>query len=492
MDKLTTIYLIDSITYEILLVKKQDINKKIRGFLKPLLTTLDINSDDLNRFATLDIETIAKSHAIFGDNKFSDFNLIENNSNYDLLPLIISLFDFPRNEYLSQSLHPAIPTNITGLELRKEIVDYHDNNFTSDILLQNFLSIILKTNKYHRYKIYAHNLSAFDGIYLLGNLIRLSNIIHIKVIPLIRDNKIISIKVNYGYRKDTKKYRYHLEFRDSYLILLHSLTKLSNSFLSDKPELMKFDNSDVIINKLLNPNLYRGSLSNKAFIMEVFQYCMRDCLALAHIISRFNQIIFDKFKLNIHDYPTISSLALAIYRSNYLKSNKLIPLISGNIYNNIKKAYHGGHTDVYKLYSNKPVHSYDYTSMYPTQMLKHKFPVGKITSFDGNPIKTGYTFTDLCNSLSFVKCDVYVDKSLNRPLYQTQIKINGETRSMCATGLFKNQWVFIPELIHYYNKTNGLIKIVDNSIKQGYMFESENIFEGYIKDLFDIKKSVTK
>lgn len=187
---LSYIYLIDSITYEILLVKKEDINKKIRGFLKPLNITSFLTIQDLNRFACLDIECIAKT--LNKDNKFSDFDLTHhNNSNFELLPLIISLFDFPRNEYLVQSLHNNLPFRIPGSEIKKNILNYPENQFTSDILMQNFLAILLQTSKYHRYKIYAHNLSAFDGIYLLGNLIRLPNIINIKVIPLIRDNKII-------------------------------------------------------------------------------------------------------------------------------------------------------------------------------------------------------------------------------------------------------------------------------------------------------------
>jgi hypothetical protein len=40
-------------------------------------------------------------------------------------------------------------------------------------------------------------------------------------------------------------------------------------------------------------------------------------------------------------------------------------------------------------------------------------------------------------------------------------------------------------------KTNK-IRIIDNSIKEGYIFEAKNIFEGYISDLFAIKQSVIK
>jgi DNA polymerase elongation subunit (family B) len=194
----------------------------------------------------------------------------------------------------------------------------------------------------------------------------------------------------------------------------------------------------------------------------------------------------------VHKYPTISSLALAIYRKHYLENNELIPLITGKIYNDISKAYHGGHTDVYGLYSNEEIHSYDYSSMYPTQMFKHEMPTGKIDFFEGNPLKTGETLESLASRHAFINCSVYVDETLNRPVYQTILKINGEARSACATGVFLNQWVYVPELLYYEELTKGKIYIIIDSIQKGYLFDSKNIFKDYINDLYNIKKSVNK
>lgn len=83
--------------------------------------------------------------------------------------------------------------------------------------------------------------------------------------------------------------------------------------------------------------------------------------------------------MNFNNHPILPSFAFALYRTNYLDSESIIPLISGQIYRDLSKAYHGGHTDVYRLYYNTDVHSYDYTSIYPTQMLNKNIPVGKIT-----------------------------------------------------------------------------------------------------------------
>lgn len=38
-------------------------------------------------------------------------------------------------------------------------------------------------------------------------------------------------------------------------------------------------------------------------------------------------IIFEKYKINVHKYPTISSLSLAIYLTHYLENEELILLI---------------------------------------------------------------------------------------------------------------------------------------------------------------------
>ncbi len=196
----------------------------------------------------------------------------------------------------------------------------------------------------------------------------------------------------------------------------------------------------------------------------------------------------------MHRYPTLSSLAFAIFRTHFLKSDKLIPKISGQIYKDIKKAYTGGHVDVYRLYSNEPVHSYDVVSLYPNEMFYNEFPVGKVDYFKGNILsnKLNYTFDDLLKMKAFIKCDIFVDRSINRPVFQTHVLLNNQMRTICATGTFLNQWIYIPEMVKYQEFTNNLIRIVENSIKEGYLFETKELFTGYIEPLFKLKNSVPK
>ena len=64
---------------------------------------------------------------------------------------------------------------------------------------------------------------------------------------------------------------------------------------------------------------------------------------------KFNNLIFENWSINIHKFPTLPSLTFGIYRSNYL-SEGVIPKIGGNMFEDIRKGYTGGHTDIYHAY----------------------------------------------------------------------------------------------------------------------------------------------
>ncbi len=123
-------------------------------------------------------------------------------------------------------------------------------------------------------------------------------------------------------------------------------------------------------------------------------------------------------------------------------------------------------------------------------MLKNKMPVKLINYFKGDPFKSGLTMEYLNNNntLSFINCDIFVDKTINRPVYQTHIN----NKTMCATGIFKNKWIYLPEIIEYQKLTNNKIRIIENTITEGYRFEGKIIFDNYIRNLFEIKQTVTK
>jgi hypothetical protein len=271
---------------------------------------------------------------------------------------------------LANQTHEIIPVDalkFNSHDLRKIRVN----------LLQDFFKDFVD-KKFHKFVLYAHKLSTFDGVLILESLFYLCEENGYKLEPLIRDNKLISIKFRFVKIKPNK-YRYYIEFHDSLLIILASLNKLSKTFIADKTEYHKLDNI-VLLNCLLY-RAHRDKQGHLSFLGDVLNYCIRDtlALALAFIINKLSTLCYDNFKFNVHNYPTVSSLAMGIYLTHYLNDNKLIPVISGKIYRDISKSFHGLHTDVFELYSKEEVHSYDFVSKYPTQMSNKEMPVGKIT-----------------------------------------------------------------------------------------------------------------
>jgi len=107
-----------------------------------------------------------------------------------------------------------------------------------------------------------------------------------KITPVVKDNKLLSIKCRFGRIPYTNKYRYYFEFHDSLLMLLSSLDKLSKTFLADKPHLQKEDNREYL--DFLLYERTRDSYKNQHDMMNrIEKYCIQDCVCLAHIIEIF-------------------------------------------------------------------------------------------------------------------------------------------------------------------------------------------------------------
>ncbi len=79
--------------------------------------------------------------------------------------------------------------------------------------------------KDHKFILYAHNLAKFDIVFIMESLILLSDNINIKLEPIIRDNKLIKIRIYYFINNN----KYYIDFHDSYQILNSSLDNLSKN-----------------------------------------------------------------------------------------------------------------------------------------------------------------------------------------------------------------------------------------------------------------------
>jgi hypothetical protein len=83
------------------------------------------------------------------------------------------------------------------------------------MLIQSIKDVMIK--KYDNYNVYIHNLSRFDGIFLLKILANLG-----QIKPIIHNDKLIYIGFKFN--------NYNITFKDSQQLLLFSLRKLGKAF----------------------------------------------------------------------------------------------------------------------------------------------------------------------------------------------------------------------------------------------------------------------
>ena len=145
------------------------------------------------------------------------------------------------------------------------------------------------------------------------------------------------------------------------------------NYIGEVPDIKYFNKL-----KLKDFNEYKNKFDNNWSLRdETIKYCEIDCISLHQVIFKFTEMIFDLFGKNVHNYPTLPSLAFAIFRSNFMEENS-IPQLSGKISTDIRQGYTGGAVDMYIPYNKKgvKVKGYDVNSLYPSRMRDCDMPVG--------------------------------------------------------------------------------------------------------------------
>ena len=295
----------------------------------------------------------------------------------------------------------------------KNSFSFYITDFTSsEEMVKNALKFLMK-RKYNRSIVYLHNFSYFDGIFLFGSLLKLIDNPTKNIKPLMRNGRIINLKVNFlTETKNNRKINYSINFRDSYLLLTASLSKLGKTFSSNKmvkqekwffpfnfinekhinydyignvPEIKYFNgmNQETYNNYLEFIKNKNKSLSNWNIKDETIFYCEQDCRTLYFVIDEFGKEIFKLFKISISKTPTISSLAFRIFRSSYIYDSTKIAIINNELYEFLYKGFYGGHVDAYIPYG-KDIKSYDVNSLYPNSMFNRPIPVGNPYYFEGD------------------------------------------------------------------------------------------------------------
>lgn len=341
-------------------------------------------------------------------------------------------------------------------------------------MLLHALRSLLKTTN-NNAKIYVHNLSKFDGVFLLRIL---SDILNTKLSPIIKNGKMINLNLSWksnnpdfcshkqapepmlnagvqapvatllekreqSTQKGGKR-KYSIDFRDSLLLLPVSLRKLAQAFDVELKSFFPFS----FLNKPDTNLLYEGiiptyesypdisiteynnickKVHNKWNLKsELIKYCEQDCKSLWLIISNFNSMIYKRYKLNVHRFPTLPSLTMGIWLCHYLQDSK-VPILIGPIFDNIKTSYTGGHTDVYKPNCNN-VFAYDVNSLYPHVMEKFDMPIGRPKYFEGD------IFKYFPNAIGFFECEITTPLNMYRPLLQTKVTTRNGVRTIAPVG----------------------------------------------------------
>jgi hypothetical protein len=282
----------------------------------------------------------------------------------------------------------------------------------------------------------------------------------------------IELKLNIkGYQGKT------IVFKDSYLLLPYSLRALCKAFnVSSVKGWFPFNLYDIFYKGLLPAFNYWNitieeydSLIKKYtgltwnFKDEAIKYCKLDCACLYQILNIFNELVYNKFKINIHSTLTLPALAMRIFKTHFMNENSIYQL-AGRIERDIRESYTGGAVDVYKphnkigsFFSNtyRKLYYYDVNSLYPTVMANGEMPIGQPIVFEGD-IRAIES-----NAYGFFYCEITSPDNLEHPILQRKIETSEGIRTIAGLGTWKG-WISSIEM--------------DNAIKKGYTFK---ILKGY-------------
>lgn len=357
----------------------------------------------------------------------------------------------------------------------------------------------LLKKEYNNYKIYIHNFSNFDAIFILKLLTKLEDT---RVNFIKKDTNWISVTLHFGKINSNKieeLFKFKLIIYDSILSLPLSLNVLSKNFSVDSSLIkskfpLKFLNEKNIdynyegevpdINYFYKITAsewidYKQMFINKKWNLkiELSKYCEQDVIALYNVITKFRELCFNKFNVNILKYPTISGISFAYFRNSFLKVNS-IPILKDEHYLNIKKALFGGLNDVYLPYADK-TSSLDFNGYYPSLMRNLPMPGGKLQFIEGDNILLEDLF-------GVAEVEVTIPEDWYMPTLPYKVLVKGSLKTIYPVGTFSG--CYCTEELKYAKQKGAIIKV-----KSAYHFERiNNMFTKFIDVLHNIRLTNAK
>lgn len=416
-----------------------DLNRKIIGgykFLKKVKKDSAISTRNL----VLDMETY-----IGENNKLVPY-AIGFSTNMCLEKLMSNFSSLISTTYQEESNKTMIICEPKGS------VDYQD--WLGPILVN---LLLIKEN--HRHVVWAHNGGKFDTLFLLNTLVSLGYADN-DGIKIIRSNGcFISIKIFYV----VEGRKYWIELRDSYKLIPASLAALSKEFKVHQKGELDF--------KTINEDNYKEKWN------EISTYLLSDLRSLSEVLLAFQTKLFDFVGVDPLKLLSASQIAFKTFRSRYyefdFKTRMPITIPNYDIDSFFRKAYYGGHVDVYKPHV-KYGYYYDINSLYPYAMVQD-IPVGDM-KYEENLSKRS-----IDELFGFFRAEIEIKESLHIPF----LPVKTDAGLIFPVGKWTG--IYFSEELKYAKTLGYKIRLID-----GYSFEKSQPFEEYVKTLYKEKEEAGK
>ena len=351
-------------------------------------------------------------------------------------------------------------------------IDIHDLDSSKIILC---LVDELIRSKYENMTIYYGNLGGFDVVYILNALYTYNdnNQDNKYIIScILRDDKIIKVKIS--------KNKNSLTILDSYAMLPDKLSKLEDNFKVATVKFKfpyRFSLQDHLFFEKSMPSIdYYDDINHGqykdilipywSFYDETIKYLNNDLYSLYEVLSKANKQVFLDYNINITEHITMPDLAVRIFLKDFY--DKKIPNINKtSVYKDIKQAYYGGITEVYRPYGRNLFY-YDVNSLYPFVALQDMpgLTCSKLVFYTNNQ--------DIDDLFGSFYCSI--DAPLDGYLGLLPIKDKGLRFPL---GMWEG-WYF-SEQLKFAKKYGYKIKVF-----RGYSFTKEKLY------LLNISKKYTK
>ncbi|KAF3778769.1 DNA polymerase [Nymphaea thermarum] len=304
--------------------------------------------------------------------------------------------------------------------------------------------------------VYFHNFARFDGIFILRYYVDRGNKYKIKT--LLRNHKLYELKVYLGDK-------FLFRFRDSCTLLPSSLETLGKTLCPELGSKGSIPHADLYVSNLLLNSV------------DLINYLRQDILILGGVMLKAQEINWSKYRIDVEDVMTISSLALKIFRKKYFDDETFhINIPTRNQDTFIRRGYYGGHVDVYKPYGEN-LYYYDVNSLYPHIMKSYPMPCG-IPVWKNNLERVG-----LDSLFGFIEAYVVCPTNISRPFlpYKDQYGT-----LLFPTGKFIG--VFYSEELKFARDLGYHVIPL-----RGYLFEKKSSpFEGLISNLYESRLEAKK